>query len=252
MYSELSDCIYNSANIELSQSLCHQDHFFDTGESIEQLDVYQLLQSLEVDSFIPDLLPCDEQLLTSTSDDCNIGGVVQSNTQTEVTLCSLLQCIDDDNGVSDVTAYNQSMHSYPLLPDTSSLQTSLSKLPVPPLPTIPPPSTRPPRRGVRLNKVAVALMQQWYAANTHYPYPDYTTTEHLALAGGIKPEQVKKWCSNRRMRDSRKSRNQNQNSKNTLSMQSPLLYTCTSSVYNESDSNTGNDLVLLNTDRASD
>ena len=51
-----------------------------------------------------------------------------------------------------------------------------------------------------LSKRAVKLMESWYLANLHHPYPSATVCEALALSGGINIEQVKKWFGNKRSR----------------------------------------------------
>ena len=57
------------------------------------------------------------------------------------------------------------------------------------------------KRGIRLNKIAVQVMTQWYQRHLNHPYPDNTIAAELARAGNISTGQVKKWFSNKRMRD---------------------------------------------------
>lgn len=61
--------------------------------------------------------------------------------------------------------------------------------------TVPGVKKRPP-----LSKRSVKLMESWYLANLHHPYPSATVCEALALSGGITIEQVKKWFGNKRSR----------------------------------------------------
>ena len=56
------------------------------------------------------------------------------------------------------------------------------------------------KRRPPLSKRAVKLMESWYQANLHHPYPSATVCEALALSGAITVEQVKKWFGNKRSR----------------------------------------------------
>lgn len=58
------------------------------------------------------------------------------------------------------------------------------------------------KRRPPLSKRAVKLMESWYQANLHHPYPSTTVCEALALSGNISVEQVKKWFGNKRSRKS--------------------------------------------------
>lgn len=55
-------------------------------------------------------------------------------------------------------------------------------------------------KNAPLNSLAVTLMTSWYEKHSDYPYVDYDTAEAIARAGGITPEQVRKWFANKRVR----------------------------------------------------
>ena len=52
-----------------------------------------------------------------------------------------------------------------------------------------------------LNSVAVRILSSWYQRNKEHPYPSHKTCEVMGKASNISVEQVKKWFSNRRMRE---------------------------------------------------
>ena len=52
-----------------------------------------------------------------------------------------------------------------------------------------------------LNSVAVRILSSWYQRNKEHPYPSHETCEVMGKASNISVEQVKKWFSNRRMRE---------------------------------------------------
>ena len=52
-----------------------------------------------------------------------------------------------------------------------------------------------------LNSVAVRILSRWYQPNKEHPYPSHETCEVMGKASNISVEQVKKWFSNRRMRE---------------------------------------------------
>ena len=52
-----------------------------------------------------------------------------------------------------------------------------------------------------LNSVAVRILSSWYQRNKEHPYPSHETCEVMSKASNISVEQVKKWFSNRRMRE---------------------------------------------------
>ena len=52
-----------------------------------------------------------------------------------------------------------------------------------------------------LNSVAVRILSRWYQRNKEHPYPSHETCEVMGKASNISVEQVKKWFSNRRMRE---------------------------------------------------
>ena len=52
-----------------------------------------------------------------------------------------------------------------------------------------------------LNSVAVRILSSWYQRNKEHPYPNHETCEVMGKASNISVEQVKKWFSNRRMRE---------------------------------------------------
>ena len=52
-----------------------------------------------------------------------------------------------------------------------------------------------------LNSVAVRILSSWYQRNKEHPYPSHETCEVMGKASNISVEQVKKWFSNRRIRE---------------------------------------------------
>ena len=52
-----------------------------------------------------------------------------------------------------------------------------------------------------LNSVAVCILSSWYQSNKEHPYPSHETCKVMGKASNISVEQVKKWFSNRRMRE---------------------------------------------------
>ncbi|XP_055997215.1 uncharacterized protein LOC130047056 [Ostrea edulis] len=54
-----------------------------------------------------------------------------------------------------------------------------------------------------LSQKAVQLMEQWYYSHLDHPHPPSDVIQNLAVRGGIKEEQVKKWFSNKRNRSRR-------------------------------------------------
>lgn len=53
----------------------------------------------------------------------------------------------------------------------------------------------------KITPVALQIMTNWYDRNSEHPYPGYEAAEVMAKAGNICVDQVKKWFSNRRLRN---------------------------------------------------
>lgn len=88
-------------------------------------------------------------------------------------------------------------------PSTPRAEASGLSPPVTPTvtPSAPAPSGRRRLPTSPLNLLASRILNNWYERNQEHPYPSYETAEVMAKAGNISVEQVKKWFSNRRLRE---------------------------------------------------
>ena len=65
-----------------------------------------------------------------------------------------------------------------------------------------------PRRGVRISKPAVKVLEKWFDFHSDHPYPDEKAVDMLSSICNLTAAQVKKWCSNKRMRSKQKPETQ--------------------------------------------
>ena len=253
---EKSSCRY----LDGTQHIDIATELFNTGNTVENLEVDGLIQIMDGLTYIPQLVP--EELPASEYE--QLSPAADAGISYQMTSSSLPAPNPDASAPSTSLSSQYFHNSYQMTPSflpatippnsapstssspqedsSSSYQMTLSLLPPSPdnnsaIPTSSQQApefnnlftgTRPtapaPKPSQRLSKATANSLKQWFDANISHPYPNTEATQMLARTNNITIIQVRKWFSNRRPR-SRKSNTQSVPSDTTHDNQSATTAT---------------------------
>ena len=215
----------------------------NTGNTVENLEVDELIQIMDgltyTPQLVPEELPASEyeqltpaadasynyQMTSSTLPASNPDASAPSTSSPPQYFNNSFQMTPSFLPSTIPTDYATSTSSSPREDSSSSYQMVSSLLPLSPVNNCAIPTssqqapefnnlvtgTRPtapaPKPSQRLSKATANSLKQWFDANISHPYPNTEATQMLARTNNITIIQVRKWFSNRRSRN-RKSNTQ--------------------------------------------
>ena len=191
---------YSCRYLDGTQHIDIAAELYNIGNSVEDLQMDELIQIMDGLTYIQQLVP--EQLLSSEFE--QLPAPADFNSSYQMTLSLLPATIPGDSATS--SSPGDSNFSYQMtpsllpatIPDDSAIPTSSH----PPtesnnISTFARPKA--PKTSLRMSKTAARGLKQWFDSNN--PYPNKKETKMLASNYDITVVQVRKWFSNRRLRN---------------------------------------------------